>query len=188
MRKLLAVSLVLALSIPALASPIEKGLFEVRCDGIYNIERTEEAPYFPVSGGLGVYATDGLLFGGTVSFVKRDWYSAFGVGNVWGLGAFGEYVLDTDTLLFPSLALSVQVLDSDNRIDSVIVGAISPGVRVAFSDMVSLAIQFHLNMADAPIYNFDREYVQGDIVYPDEIGGNGERVGRSVSVGLRVAY
>ncbi|MBM4143781.1 MAG: hypothetical protein FJ225_09365 [Lentisphaerae bacterium] len=191
MKKLLTVGMCLFFAVSALAAPLEAGTYEVRAGAAYNFESTAEPLYVPVMGGMGYYVMDGLQVGGFVTFEKRKWESAFGVGNVWGLGAFGEYVLDLgmDLPVMPSCALSVRALDSDLPRDIVFVLGFSPGLRCFVTESVALALQVDVNLAGDDIYNFERSWVDRHQPYPqDKITGEGSRVGYAVSAGVRVLY
>jgi hypothetical protein len=174
----------------AYAAPMEQGSYEVRAGAMYNIERTPERIYAPVMAGFGYYVLDGLQFGGLITFEKREWESAWGVGNVWGIGGFGEYVLvlDPDIPVMPSFAVSARLMDTDNRGDMVLVGALSPGVRFFVTETLALALQLDVNLATRDIYNYQRDWVKDDVTYPDNITGEGSQIGWTIGAGVRVLY
>jgi hypothetical protein len=189
MRKAAVLLAVAALCSSALADPMEQGTYEVRGGLIYNIENTVQPLYLPVMGGFGYYLADSLQAGGLITFEKRKWQSAWGVGNVWGVGGFAEYtpLIGPDIPIMPSLTLMGRAMDSDNAGDVVFVGTLSPGVRLLIAN-VALTLNVDVNLASQEIYNFDREWVVNDITYPDSISGTGSRVGYSVEAGVRVLY
>jgi len=179
MKRLLTVVLVLAAATQAIAANVEQGMFEVRVDASYNLEKARERLYFPLLAGLGYYVADGVVVGGMMTFEKRNWESGWGVGEVWALGAFAEYNIALTDIVVPTIALSARIFDSDEERDWVLTGAISPGVKLFVAESVSIALQLHLNAATKEVYGFERE---------SEEEGKGSRFGVALSTGVRITY
>jgi len=192
MKKMFVIVSGMLLAAGVFARPTDEGNYEVRGGLLYNLENrmsTKEPLYVPLTGGMGYYFLDGLQAGGFVTFEKRKWESAFGVGNVWSVGGFAEYVLDAGLPVMPSFGLSLRGMDSDLPSDMVFVFAATPGLRLYITDSVALALQLDVNMASKEIYNFHRSYVDRDQPYPqDQISGSGSRVGFTLGAGVRVNY
>ena len=191
MRTLSAIMVGILLAVCAVAEPMDKGTYEVRGGGVYNFESTDESLYVPAMGGMGYYVIDHLQVGGLISFEKRQWESAFGEGNLWGLGVFSEYVLDTGLPVMPSFGLMGRIVNTDVKteadapprppeVDNALILTVSPGLRFFVTESVALYLQLDVNMANEAIYDYDIKF--------SPLSAEGKRVGYALGFGFRVIY
>jgi len=191
MRKLLVVAVSVLFAAGAIAEPMDQGTYEVRGSAAYNFESTDESVYVPVMGGMGYYVIDRLQVGGLISFEKRQWESAFGEGNVWGMGIFSEYVLDTGISVMPTFGLAGRIINTDvkteidppprpREIDHALILTVSPGVRCFVTESVAFALQLDVNMANREIYDYRMDFAT--------VTADASKIGYGLSAGFRVIY
>ncbi len=156
-RYAVAFGLVLALSGSVLlASPARKGCTEGSISVLADVRSTHEEDELILGGSLGYYITDKFQIGGMVQRESVTIESFWGYGAVWSLGVFGEYELMKGTSpLTPFLAASVQMLsETDN--DNVLVGSLSPGLKIFVTETCGFAAQANFCAATDDIYDFKR--------------------------------
>jgi opacity protein-like surface antigen len=176
MKKFLAALLIVFCLSPLSVALAQQTTYEMRLEASTDISDTEDNAHAAVVGGLGWYHWERVLFGGYVSFEKKDADSYWGVSDVWGLGGYGEYHFNMDSPVVPYLGASLGFLDGDKKEDTTFVMAGSGGIKVFVTDRVAISGQLNLNWADANIYDYDWEDSEGDAT---DISAN---------IGLRYIY
>lgn len=173
MKKLAVLVVMFAILAPAFAvQPMREGSYEVRMGTRLDLIHGQKDPNIPFGAGFGYFVRDRILVGGLVNFEKMEWKSYWGVDNVWGLGAYGEYNFDNGTPYIPFAGVSGTFLDGKDRNgtrDMVFVLGLNGGMKFFLADMITLSTQLGLNLAGEDIYNFKRTGGRND-----PIAGSGD--------------
>jgi len=179
MKRLLTIAAAAIVSIPALAGPVQQGLYEVRGGFSWDLAYEGNDKFIPVEAGLGYYLTDNVQVGGFMSFTKKDDDSYWGVSDVWGLGLFCEYNFVGNGPAVPYIGVDARLLDGGG--DVVLIGDIFLGIKAFVMPTLALFGQVGISAASEEIYDFERDWQS-----EDSTDGDGETVGVGISGGIRI--
>lgn len=182
MKRFLVLGLATMISCSALAAPLSKGVYEARVDLTYDLMYNGRDRNIPAMLGLGYYVTDCIVAGGYLYFSKKTRDSFWGVDDVWGLGAFGEYHFLVDNAWIPFAGVTAGILDGDEASgDTVLVITPNGGIKYFFNEIIGVAAQLNLHWATDEIYDFDR-----NMAITTKVKGDGKLLDISGNVSLRV--
>jgi hypothetical protein len=179
MKRLLTVAAAAIVSIPALAGPVQKGLYEVQGGFAWDVAYEGNDKFIPVMAGLGYYLTDNVEAGGFMSFTKKDEDSYWGVSDVWGLGVFCAYNFVGNGSGVPYIGVAARLLDGGG--DVVLIGDLFLGMKAFVMPTLALFGQVDISAASEEIYDFERDWQS-----KDSTDGDGEPIGVGISGGVRI--
>jgi len=179
MKRLITIAAAAVVSIPALAGPVQKGLYEVQGGLSWDVAYEGNDKFVPVKAGLGYYVTDNVQLGGFMSFTKKDADSYWGVSDVWGLGLFCEYNFVGNRAAVPYIGVDARMMDGGG--DMVLIGDLFLGMKAFIMPTLALFGQVDVSAASDEIYDFERDWQSSD-----STDGEGESVGFGVSGGVRI--
>lgn len=180
MKKYLIPAIAVAFILPITGVMAQQAIYELKLEASSDIADTDDDAHAALVGGLGWYHSESMLIGGYFSFEKKNYESYWGVSNVWGLGAYGEYLFNLNSPVVPYLGASLGFLDGSNKDDdTTFVMAGSGGIKVFLTETMAVSAQLNLNWADNEIYDYERTSI-------DEGDGNSFDV--TANIGLRLLY
>lgn len=164
------------------------GSNEIRVDGSYLFGDDELGP--AVTASLGWYISDFTVVGAYMSRQETEFLSHWRVGSVWGLGAYGEYILGEGGAVSPFVGASAGLLDGERTSDIVVKGTLSAGFRFALSDSWQLSVQGNFELASDDVWNLDWDDVSYEEREDNEAYelAEGDSFAFSAGVGVRFLF
>ena len=195
-RSLLAVALFGALAATGSAAMLVQGMHEFRLDLATDFDgnkNNQDAPAiggtYPVYGGVGYFPWDNVEIGVNVSFRKSDWNSYSGVGDVWGIGVFGEYDVPVSAPIVPFATARIGVLDGNKSNDTALNAAAGGGVRFFITELFSISAMVEIDWASKDMFNFKREGSKPtDEVDDLDVVGSGDHAEGIARIGARYIF
>jgi hypothetical protein len=169
MKQIIAACVILTLAIPALASPVQQGIFCASFGISSDVAPSDEDLGPKLQVGLGYAAWTDVEVGGYMTFGSAEWESFWSVGDVWGLGVYAEYNYPSAQTMVPYVGVSLEFRNASGAAnasgaesDVVAVGGLAAGLKIFPDNAIALTFQLGLEFAGDDIFDYDRMTDEGD--------------------------
>lgn len=157
MKRLTTVALALLAAGSLVATPIQQDTLELRLGGNMDFDNPSGKFDFMLDTGIGYFVLDNIEAGGLIAWAYDG--SHFG----YGIGGFGEFNIDVDSMAMPYVGMKLQYFFGDFYVKNFVNVEFTGGVKFFLSEEVAIFTELYYDLASESAYINDNEAKSYDV-------------------------